>query len=165
MKASFKTVYNSVNKKLEAMVTRGKSPSGFLVATVWPSYLNYQRRRWETRNASSGSSQWPVPKYRKWKAENYSRWSNWKSVRNRMSETGMAARGTKDMIYTGQLFESMTLKNKKYGRRVIQGNTMTIGTTLPYASKVNETRDFVSFDKRFIDDLKMKYFRYMWTGK
>lgn len=150
VKASIKSVNNSIQKKLQQMVEQTRQTRAFLERVVYPSYLKAQMKRWMSEGRSDG-----VGALQAWKPLS-SRYSAWKKVRYASAPGG----GTKMLIATMRLFNAVTGKGEGH-KKLISDKSIIIGVDVPYAKYVNASRPFFIFSDPFMDGLRDKYKKFI----
>ena len=135
MSASIKTVSDGITKMLRGMRQREKALMGNFNRNLLEKYRNQQRKRWMTENASEGQP-WAAldPTY---------------ASRKRRQFAGYPGRGTKKLIATNRLFESVIGPGKDF-RKIVTPRGLYIATVTPYAKYVSEDRNFTDWSQRSI---------------
>ena len=142
-------VKNSVEEFHKSLLKKSNIIGAGLARDVYSIYANAQRQRWMTENNSEGKH-WdnlsePYKTYKRKKFAQY------------------PGGGSKMLVATGTLFKSVTGEDLTYHRRIVEKNSITISTTLPYAVYVVETRPFMEFSDKTenkIRDRLIKYYFY-----
>lgn len=157
--ASIVSTKKGIQKKLDAMIKKSKSPESFLVKVAYPMYISRQSKRWMTENESEGARWAPLSeKYAKWKKLNF---------------VGYPGHGEKLLIRTGRLAEAVIgrkLKGDVISEEsarsgdapanhhvMITNKTLHVYTDLKYAQHVNKMRNFFNFNADFRKRIKAAY--------
>lgn len=173
--ASLKKVESNIQNRLSALVKRAKLGRGALTRVIYPMYQNAQRNRWMTENTSEGSK-WAelTPKYKSYKLRRYGGGAryNWVGGRGESrpwvlsgaSWPNYPGSGTKMMIATNRLFNSVTGDTLDDHKVLFTDESMEIRTTVDYSSDANSKRNFTTFGDATISKMKSAYFGYVKGG-
>jgi len=126
---------NGIEKQLNGYVQRANAVEGYLNRVVVEQYRNIQRKRWQTQNASEGTSWDPVT----------IDYGNWK----RVAFADYEGAGLKLMIATGNLMRGVIGPGEGF-RKVSTPRSLTLSTTVPYAGFANEARTFSTYSTESI---------------
>lgn len=173
MSTGFTTIQNGIQENLDAMLKRSKSLRGYLNRVVYRQYQDAQLQRWMTEGASEGAK-WKAlsPSYAKYKTIRYGggprrRGGNWASY---------PGAGTKTLIATGTLVSGVIgpmQGSSSFGlrlgsenhRKVVTERSIEIHTTVSYAEKVNEIRQFVGLGRATSQKIAQGVMRYITKGE
>lgn len=149
MSVTLRTVSDGINKILRGMRQREKALMGYFNRNVLEQYRNQQRKRWMTENASEGQT-WAAlsPLY---------------ASRKRRQFAGYPGKGTKKLVATNRLFESVIGPGKDF-RKVVTARGLYIATVTPYAKYVDEDRSFTTWSKKSEQELKLSVARFIFKG-
>lgn len=138
-----------IENRLEKYLEREAALQSYLNKNVVEQYRNIQRRRWMTENASEGQV-WDRlnPGYAAQKKRVYALYPG---------------RGTKMMIRTGDLFESVIGPGKGF-RKIATPRSLVISTTNPYAADANAQRNFTSYSAKTRADLYRGISEFIFRG-
>lgn len=143
MKSGFSKIRDdskSLNKNalsLEASIRSWAARIGY------PLYINAQKQRWITQNASEGAT---------WKSLSPS-YLSWKTLKQKQAPEQYPG-GKRVLVLTGSLFNSVTGKDKSHHKALFLKSGFSVSSTLPYAKHVNEVRPFVGFGDVTNDKIK-----------
>lgn len=130
-----KDTENGIIQRLNQMISDVDNISGYLNRIVYPQYQAAQIERWKTEGSSEGIPWASLNKsYQEYKKRKYASYSYG---------------GTKMLIATGKLFDSVVKAKKIVKRRSIE-----VYTTNEYAKYVDEERDFTSWSKSTMSEIK-----------
>jgi len=147
-RATWTKVKNDVDTRLKEMVQRGRSSRAYIARVIFPRYQEYQLLRWQSEDQFSWH---PLnERYRLYKLRKYYNYMG---------------RGSKMMIATGELLQSVLVKPGHKGRVLFQERSMEISIDLPYAKFANEKRNFTKFSPLFIGQLKQDLATYLRGSK
>ena len=121
-----------VEEWLKNLTLRSNSLTSFLNKNVVAQYRNLQRKRWMTENQSeAGTPPWmPLnPTYRTRKLKQFQSYPG---------------RGTKMLVATNTLFKSVIGPGEGF-RKIVTPKQLILGTTIPYATHVDELRTFTTW--------------------
>jgi len=149
MSASLKTVSNGITRMLNGMRQREKALQGYFSRNVLEQYRNLQRRRWMTENASEGQP---------WAALNSAYAS-----RKRRQFASYPGRGTKKLVATNRLFESVIGPGKDF-RKIATARGLYVATVTPYAKYVDEDRNFTTWSKQSIGEINRGIAQFIFKG-
>lgn len=135
--------------RLEGIVSRAKASRTFLNRNVLGWYRNVQRTRWMTENNSEGT-QWTAlnPAYKKRKLTQF---------------RGYPGNGNTMLMATGALFKSVIGPGPGF-RKVVTDRQLIIGTSIPYASYVDEVRTFTTYGEESRRELLTQYAKFLAWG-
>ena len=156
MANGIKKVHDQVSDRLDDLLKKAKASEAFLQRDAYPVYVEAQKKRFITENASE-TGKWGALNltYAEWKRKNFSDY---------------VGGGTKIGIRSGRLVSSIlgemfgsgksedgTKEHYKY----IKGSTMIVGTATPYAKHFDDTRPLMKFRPEFINEIKERYYSYI----
>ncbi len=137
MGTGIKALTTGIQDQLEAMVRRANLLPAYLNRVVYKEYQKAQRDRWKTENVGPDfvGGQWRSldPIYAAWKKKKYS------------SSPGG---GTKLLIRTGTLVQSVVGPGEGH-EKIVTNRSIRINTSVPYATYVDETRNFTQWSPVF----------------
>ena len=146
--AKWQKLSDGVSDRLNKMVEAGRSAKAFMTRNVFPRSQEYQMVRW----ASEDSGGW-APLNEKYAA--------YKKIKYAAFPGG----GTKTMIATGELMNSVLVKAGSHGAAIFTDTGINISINgLKYASFANEKRNFTSCSPVFILQIKQDLATYMSGG-
>jgi hypothetical protein len=141
-------IKNGVDAFHAKLLDKAKGVSGFLARDVYTIYQNAQVERWQTENASEGSTWERInPLYAKSKLKRFAAYPG---------------QGQRLMIATSRLVKAATGQDLADHRRLITDTSMEIHVTVPYGKYAEEVRPFMKFSPQTIKtmrDTMVKYFR------
>jgi len=138
---------DGITNKLNGMLSRANLVDGWLNRVAYPQIIQHQRQRWMTEGASEGEQWKPLnPKYR---------------LRKLSQFRDYPGAGTKMLIATGKLVDSITGDNKTDHYKIVSGKCLEMGTKVSYAKYVDETRNFTRLSDQTIEDLKAQLRAYL----
>lgn len=145
--SGFQKVVSDVSNSLQGILKRANLIDGYLDRVVYPTYQNIQRERWASENASQGSA-WPAlsAQYAGQKVKKYA---------------SFPGGGTKMMIATKRLFNSVVGDTLDEHRKIISDHQLQIYTTVPYAPYANQARQFTTFSEDEIRKIKSDIVNYL----
>jgi hypothetical protein len=150
---TLKMVNNKALTRLNEMIENGMNPASFLNRVVYPEYQRAQQKRWMSEGESQGSRWHPLNEEYRWLKE--------------YTMADMPGGGTKMMIATGRLIESVTglsvganPSGIKDHRKAVSINTLVVGTSVEYAEYA-AIRPFMNFSPAWRKIIKQKYSDYM----
>jgi len=150
MKLSVLTVKEGVTRQLEGYLKRANAIEGYFNRVVVEQYRNIQRQRWMTENASEGQMWEPLsPKYAKAKK---SRFASYEGA------------GTKMLIATGKLKKSVIGPGEGF-RKVTTPRSLTISTSVEYATHVNEDRSFTTYSEKSLNEIRRGVARFLFKNE
>ena len=140
---------DGISNTLNHMLDRGKLARGWLNRYAYPKLIEAQRMRWASEGASEGDSWVPLnPSY---------------AIRKLKKYAAYPGSGTKMLVATGRLVESVTGDNQKEHFKFVTDTELQMGTIVPYAGYVSEVRDIVGLGDETIQDLKDSLREYLQT--
>jgi hypothetical protein len=141
---------NGIADLLNGMADRSKLMTGWLNRVAYPELLKVQRVRWQTEGSSEGGK-WVAlnPSYRTAKLKRFADYPG---------------SGTKMLVATSRLVGSMTGDNKAEHWKLVKGNELTMGSIVPYAGYVDETRDITTLSDATVTRLAEAARNYIMTG-
>lgn len=142
-------VSRGIEKQLQRYLDREAALQSYLNKNVVEQYRNIQRRRWMTENASEGKV--------------WDRLNPGYAAQKRRIYALYPGRGTKMMIRTGDLFESVIGPGKGF-RKITTPRSLIISTTNPYASDANEMRNFTNYSAKTKADLYLGIAAFIFRG-
>jgi len=150
MKIDFKTTQDGISARLGEIISRTQGLSTVLRRNVFPIYVNAQIERWNTEGASEKLGWKPLNRrYAEYKVRKFGGGPKFRFFpsmggRNIIGtySPSYPGGGTKMMIATNRLIDSVIGKTNKYHKRIISNKGMTISTTVPYAKHADENRTF-----------------------
>lgn len=161
---------DNISRKLEDMARNAKDGAGFLNRVAYVMYQNAQIDRWMSENASQGSKWTPLnAKYAAWKKRAYGGGKKYRYypslglTRPIGDYPSYPGKGTKMLIAKGSLVGSVIGNNPEYKtgleyhRKFVTDSTLTVETTIPYASYVAEKRPFMEFSASTLRDMRQAY--------
>jgi hypothetical protein len=143
-------VSRGIEKQLQRYLDREAALQSYLNKNVVEQYRNIQRRRWMTENVSEDPKGWPSL-------------NTQYAERKRKLFASYPGRGTKMMIRTGDLFESVIGPGKGF-RKITTPRSLIISTTNPYAADANAMRDFTSYSAKTRADLYLGIAAFIFRG-
>lgn len=149
--AVFESIQNRVTMALKEKVRRGKSLRAWLDRVAYKKYQNLQRERWMTAGASQG-----IP----WPSLNVTY-----AARKLKKFAQFPGGGTKMMIATNRLFNSVSGDNLQDHKKIVTDTTLEIYTTVEYASYADEARSFRKFTRQTYRDLAKDAGQYIMRGQ
>lgn len=147
-----KSIDQAVTKNLQAKLKRARLITGFLNRVIYPMYQNAQRLRWVSQNTSEGT-QWAELTSKSYIA------------RKAIMFASFPGGGKELMIASGTLFASVTGDDLTYHKKIIQGNSMQIYTSVPYAPYADLARNFSKLGQNTLDSMKQACIDYLTKGK
>ena len=173
MKFKITSMVKGKNESKE-MIKRSADARAWLNRVAYRIYQNWQRERWMSEGSSQGSK-WPRlnPEYARYKLKRYGggpkyKWVGGRGENRPWQPAGRWPKfpggGTKMMIATGTLVDSVTGKSLKYHRKIVTPKELFISTTVPYANDANERRNFTEFKDTNIAYLGELYTEYVMKG-
>lgn len=141
---------NGIANTLNAMAERSKLVTGWLNRVAYPELLKVQRVRWQTEGSSEGEK-WDElnPSYRTAKLRKF---------------RDYPGGGRKMLVATSRLVGSMTGDNKAEHWKLLKGNELQMGSIVPYAGFVDDSRDITSLGDATVDRLVRSLRAYIVTG-
>lgn len=134
MSTKIEILKSSFTQRLDEMVSRAKNIKSYMVRVAYPQYQRAQIERWETENKSEGVQWKPLnERYAEYKLKTFA---------------GYDYGGTRMLVATGLLFQSVVGTERKYHRRIVADWGFEVRVTLPYAPYVNRVRPFMVFGDR-----------------
>lgn len=130
---------NGIADFLNGMADRAKLMTGWLNRVAYPELQKVQRARWQTEGSSEGE---------KWDALN----PNYKTLKLRKFRDYPGG-GRKMLVATSRLVGSMTGDNKTDHWKLVKGNELQMGTNVPYAGYVDDSRDITTLSEATVDRL------------
>ena len=161
MSASLKTTQRGIQKKLDDMITRAETLTAFVNRVVYPIYQRYQRRRWMDEN-SRQTGQWQA--LNSAYAERKKRMYGGMEKRGGGTWPSYPGQGTKMLIATGRLSKSVMGDDASEHRKIVTNKSLRIFTTVPYATYVNDVRDFSTYGKSFYREVGAELKKYVAKG-
>lgn len=145
---------SALTKRLEEKLKNFKKVSGqtggVLQRAVLPIYKNAQMKRWQTANTSEGvGGKWAPIKDKKY------------AKRKLVKYASYPGGGRKLMVATSELSAAAALSKFDHASVILSGSRLTITIKLPYASFVNEVRDFTHFGPITTDKIKAEIKKYV----
>jgi len=136
---SIKISVDGISEHLKKMIERSNLVAGWLNRVAYPKILEVQRMRWASEGNSEGSG-WRQLKanYKTYKLKKYADYPG---------------SGTKLLIATNRLVDSMTGKSKAEHWKLVQKNKLEVGSFVPYAAFVDKERDITSLSKDTVDSI------------
>lgn len=171
----FKVTSKNIGKdESKEMLKRSRDARAWLNRIAYTLYQNWQRERWMTEGSSQGKK-WPKlnPIYAAYKLRRYGGGTKYKWIGGRGEDRPWVpagrwpkfpGNGSKMMVATGKLVDSVTGKSLAFHRKVVKPQELLIATTVPYAKDANETRNFTEFKQANIDYLQDLYAKYVLEG-
>lgn len=147
MRLSFKKTSDGILKRLDGMVSRSKDVRVVLNRTIYKMYQEAQIKRWDTENTSEG---------RRW-----TRLSEPYRLRKLKKYANYPYGGTRILIATGTLLQSVVGGSQKYHRKIVRRDGLTIHTTVPYAPDVAEKRPFMEFSRKTTASWQREILKYL----
>lgn len=139
---------NAIANLYEKIKDRTARAGAAMARDAYQIYVNAQRKRWMTENASEGS---------KWKALADTPYKKYKPKRFVAYPGG----GRKLMIATSNLVKSVVGDDRTYHKLLIEERSITIATTLPYAKYVAEVRPIFEFSEETKKKIREKMVEYI----
>lgn len=152
MSELFNSINNAVTKSLEAKLKRANLITAFLNRVIYPMYQNAQRLRWTSQNTTEGP-QWAALTSRAY------------AIRKAIRFASFPGGGQQLMIASGRLFNSVTGDDLADHKKLVEGNSLIILTSVPYAQYVDPVRNFSTMGKNTLDDMKQATRDYLMAGK
>lgn len=150
MGKSVKFSATGIQQYLNAMIDRARIGTGWLNRYAYPRLIQMQRDRWQSEGASEGNAWQAIkPSYKAYKLRKFADYPG---------------SGSKLLIATGRLVNSMTGDTKADHWKMVKGNELTMGSLVPYAKYVDEVRDITTIGNDTMDDLADSYVQYIMTG-
>jgi len=132
-----------VSKKLEDMVSRGRSVSAYLNRVLVKKFTKAQMNRWETEGSSEGMGWHPLtPAYAAWKKRKFA---------------DAPGNGTKLMIASGKLSSGAQLRDASYFTKLVTDSEFVISMNLgaiPYAGYAGDDRPYMEFSDETLSEWK-----------
>lgn len=135
MSAKITRTANKITKRLDAMISRERAVKGYLARNVYRQYQKAQLERWKTEGKSEGVS-WSTLNER-YRAAKLSRFAAYPGG------------GRKMLIARDRLRPSIVGPHTEH-RLLVTERSIRIATVTPYASYVNEARNFSVFRRERI---------------
>lgn len=172
MKASLKLKQDTLQQRLDGILTQAKSSQG-AAARIFPLYQQLQTKRFQTQNASEGEPWKPLNStYALYKKKRYGggekrgkgQWRSWPGSGTKMLIGTSTLAGA--VIGRGSPFEGTDKNVQVYKPYSLQISVNTSGTNAEgkpfnYAEEVAATRPFMSFSPASIDKMKTEMKKYL----
>lgn len=141
---------NGIADHLNGMAERSKRLTGWLNRVAYPELLKVQRVRWQTEGSSEGDK-WVAlePNYKRSKLKKFADYPGG---------------GTKMLVATSRLVGSMTGDNKADHWKLVKGNQLTMGSIVPYAGYVDESRNITALSDDTVSRLARMARAYIMNG-
>lgn len=150
MKLKSQFNFQAWQKMAQGMLSRSALPAGYLARVVYKQILQIQLDRWQSENVTQG------PKWDKL-TDDYAK-------RKLKKYAAYRGRGTKLLIATGALWESMTGQDLSNHYQAISNTSIEVGTLLPYAKWVNEKRNITNLTTAQIRGFRKGFIDYVLKG-
>jgi hypothetical protein len=156
-----KEATNTIKSRVESMLSRANNGGAWLARVAYPRYQNAQAERFMTQNASQGTT-WKKlnPAYQELKLRKFKN----SPGAGRFILIASARMVSSIMGRSGTSFVN-NAKGLGEHRRLINGNTLEVYTTTPYAKYPNQDRPFMQFNKKFYDGLMAEYKAWITGGQ
>lgn len=147
---------NGIEKRLDGMVSRAKNARGYLDRVVYQQYQDAQFMRWQTANASEGSTWKPLTHaYEKYKLKKFSAFPGGGRVlmvaTSNLSKSVIGPRGGGSMPFGH--------------RKVVTESSLIVGTTVPYAGFADALRPFTKYSPATMRKIQKGLIAYLKGGK
>lgn len=153
MDAGITKLQNSIESKLNSMMSRAGKMSGYLNAVVFPKYQQAQIQRWQTEG-SSEDIPWPAlnTEYKKQKIKKFG---------------SFPGGGQAMMIATGRLASGAMGRDSTYFTKFVTEGGIEVSmntSTLPYAAYPAVNRPYMRFSDATINDMISGMWNYLNGG-
>jgi hypothetical protein len=130
---------NGIADFFNDMADRSKLMAGWLNRVAYPELIKVQRVRWQTEGSSEGEK-WDAlnPSYRTLKLKKFADYPGG---------------GRKMLVATSRLVTSMTGENKEEHWKLVKGNELQMGSIVPYAGFVDDSRDITTLSDETVERL------------
>lgn len=179
---------DGISDNLAAMSAKSGNLRSWINRWLYPYMMNVQRKRFQTEGISEGNRWAPLSsKYAAWKKRRYGggikyKWvggggtkdSTGKSTgfdrsgqKRPWQENGTykayPGNGTKTNIATGRLLQSLLGEGPGH-YKLVKPTSLTIGTTVPYAKSVDESRSITELSKYTLEVISKELSSYLKAG-
>lgn len=133
---------NGIAKLHKQLLDKSKMPLAIAAREIVPTYINAQVKRWESENTTE-TGQWDRldKSYEAYKKVKYAAYPE---------------QGGRMLVATGDMLKAVTLQGGvvNHGAYLPEPGTFHVQIISPYASYVNELRDFSTFGHDTIEKIK-----------
>jgi len=172
--ASLHKTKDGIGKRLDEMVSQAGNVRAYLNTVVYRQYMEAQKTRWITENASEGSK-WESlnPAYAERKKRVYGGGPKYKMV-STLGTKGFSGKevvgqykaypgsGTKMLVATSRLYGSVlgpkadlsNVLGSSDHRKIVTDRAIIISTVVPYGADVAKVRPFMHFGKATMGKMK-----------
>ena len=140
---TLKKISNAFDKFVERVESIDGFRQTFYHDVIYPIYQKAQVQRWDTEGESEGEG---------WDSIS----STWIDRKKKLQAKNNAAYpgGDKIMVFTSDLFKSLTVIGEKWSRVLITPDAITVSSGAPYAKYANDARTFSVWGDATKKDIK-----------